>query len=78
MAEVISIEQTIRRLLSYYDLKGTNFEDTPRRVKRVYDQLLNTKMPELRTFPLRGKPGMILIDNYIGWSMCPQIGRAHV
>lgn len=62
---------SLANLLNYYSLRGPNFKDTPKRVTAFYDTLLKAKEPDLRTFPLRGKPGMILIKDYIAWSLCP-------
>ena len=64
-------EKAIKQFLDFHSLHGPNFRDTPKRVEAVYNTLLKMKMPELKTFPLRGKPGMILIKNYIAWSFCP-------
>lgn len=71
MAEVNIPEKAIQAFLDYHSLRGPNFYETPKRVTRFYRELTHVKMPELKTFPLRGKPGMILIDNYISWSLCP-------
>jgi len=71
MRELSIPEKAVDSLLNFYSLRGPNFEDTPQRVTRFYKELLSTKMPELRAFPLRGRPGMILINNYISWSLCP-------
>ena len=71
MPEVSIPEKAIEALLTFYSLKGPNFKETPQRVTRFYRDLLSTRMPDLKTFPLRGKPGMILIKNHITWSLCP-------
>lgn len=64
-------EQAIKQLLDYYSLKGENFRETPERVARFYRMLTKQEAPNLKTFPLRGKPGMILIKNHVCWSLCP-------
>lgn len=71
MPEKNIAEDLVKRLLDYYSLKGQNFNETPQRVKRFYDSLLRVKEPVLKSFSLRGKPGMILIRDHISWSMCP-------
>lgn len=61
----------IRELLDRYRLEGENYEDTPRRYIHFFEDLLLRPKPTLTTFPLKGKPGMILIKNYVTWSLCP-------
>lgn len=64
-------EQIIRDLLNYYALTGENFDDTPNRVIRTFDSLIHQEFPKLTTFPLKEKPGIILIKDYVTWSFCP-------
>lgn len=71
MEKMMRPEECISRLLIAHHCYGDNFTDTPKRVAAFYKNLLNMKMPDLRTFPLRGRPGMILLENYISWSLCP-------
>lgn len=61
----------IRRILDHYNLIGDNFTDTPRRYLETLNSILKRPIPKMTTFPLRGKAGMILIKDYITWSLCP-------
>jgi GTP cyclohydrolase I len=64
-------ESLIRDLLQAYNLEGENFDDTPRRYIKTFEDLLNRPKPKLTTFPLNGVASMLFIKDYITWSLCP-------
>jgi len=58
-------------LLNHYDLHGPNFDGTPERVQRMLNEFFNTPKPNMTTFPLEGKAGMIVVKDHTAWSFCP-------
>lgn len=52
------------------DLKDSNFVDTPKRVARMYSQLLTPQKNNWRTFP-SPTTGMILLRNHRVFALCP-------
>jgi GTP cyclohydrolase I len=52
------------------DLKDSNFKDTPKRVARMYAQLLTPQENNWRTFPSPTK-GMIVLRNHTVFALCP-------
>jgi len=57
--------------LRTYNLKGSNFEETPDRVSNMWKTFFTPIKYTLTTFPLKKKGGMILIKNHECWSFCP-------
>lgn len=64
-------EGAVRDLLNIYDLHGENFEETPRRYIQTLDGLTQRDKPRFTTFPLRVKASMIIVKDYVTWSLCP-------
>jgi len=71
MQEQQVIEKAVAQILSAYKLEGANFSGTPKRVSTWLNQFMKISEPTLTVFPLRGKPGMIVVKNYVTWSLCP-------
>jgi GTP cyclohydrolase I len=64
-------QKLIEELLNGYCLTGENFEDTPRRFTQTLEDLIFRLKPVMTTFPLRDTSSMILIKDYVAWSLCP-------
>jgi len=63
-------EDMYRTFLDIYDLEGANFDETPRRVAKLWDSFLRAEKPLLKTFPTENQE-MVLIKDYISWGFCP-------
>lgn len=62
----------VNDFLKTYDLKGPNFEDTPRRVSKMWDNFFKGDSElDIRTFPLQGPAGMIIFKDHEDWGFCP-------
>ena len=65
------VHRATELFLQQYRLKGVNFEETLTRVSKMWDVFFGLKKPEMKSFPLEGKPGMIIVKDHIAWSFCP-------
>ena len=65
------LKASAQDILTHLDLYGPDFDDTPRRFAATLIELTQKEKPKMTTFPLEGKAGMILIKDYITWSLCP-------
>lgn len=52
------------------DLKDSNFKDTPKRVAKMYAELLTPQVNNWATFPSPTK-GMIILRNHTVFALCP-------
>lgn len=66
------LEQGARLILRGMDvdLDDSNFKDTPKRVARMYAQLLTPQRNNWATFP-SPTTGMIVLRNHQVWALCP-------
>jgi len=62
-------EDLIKRLGC--DPCAPNFNDTPGRVARMWMEYIKTPFPELTTFPLTEREGLILVRDHKTWGFCP-------
>jgi GTP cyclohydrolase I len=65
------MERLIARQLLLLGLEGPNYEDTPARVAKMWGDNLRIELPKMTSFPLRGKPSMILIKDHLAYGQCP-------
>ena len=67
------IEDVLRSLVKKItdNPDSPNFKDTPSRVARMWAEFLSLPQPELTTFPLTTKGGMIILRNHESWGFCP-------
>lgn len=65
------IEKAVENFLLACDLKGPNFEETPKRVATLWYDFLNQSANHTKIFPLRTKPGMIILKGITIWGFCP-------
>lgn len=66
------LEQGARLILEGMgvDMEDSNFKDTPKRVARMYSQLLTPQKNNWMTFPSPTK-GMIVLRNHTVFALCP-------
>lgn len=58
-------------ILDVYNLRGPNFDDTYKRVNKMWRTFFLEKPPSLTSFPLSTKPGMIVLKGHTDWGFCP-------
>lgn len=64
-------QNDVKNFLQRFDLRGPNYEETPKRVATMWSTFLNCPKPDMKTFPLRGKPGMVVVKDHVTWGFCP-------
>lgn len=63
-------EKLFRVFLDLHDLGGANFDDTPQRIAKMWDQFFYAEKPALRAFPTTNNE-MVIIKNIEVWGFCP-------
>ena len=67
------LKDNLKEFLHLLNLRGENFDDTPRRVAGVWDVFLNgefSKQPTMKFFSTKAKEPIIM-KNHITWGFCP-------
>lgn len=66
--------EAIKTQLNLLNLEGSDFEDTPQRVAKMWLEFLNpgrAKEPELKSFSLKTRGGMVILKNHKTYGFCP-------
>lgn len=63
-------EDMFRAFLDMHDLDGADFDDTPRRVARMWETFFHTEKPALPAFPTTNNEMVVLKDIEV-WGFCP-------
>lgn len=59
------------KFLKKYNLHGPDFDDTPQRVERLWEDFFNIQAPKMTKFPTHMHQGLVLNKNYEDWGFCP-------
>ncbi len=65
------VSRSVKKMLQGLNLQGPNFQETPERVGRMFEEFRTLPRPKLTTFPLEGPPGLIAIKDHVSWGFCP-------
>jgi GTP cyclohydrolase IA len=68
--EQVRVESAIKLLIKGLGFQGTDFDDSPQRVARMWDQFFIPK-PNMTTFEVKTPQGMICIKDHVCWGFCP-------
>ena len=64
------IEDMFRVFLDLHDFDGANFDETPQRVAKMWDNFLHVEKPILRAFPTTNNE-MVVLKGIELWGFCP-------
>lgn len=65
------MQRDVKDFLKCFGLQGPNFDDTPMRVKTMWQEFFSLQKPKMTTFPLTSRPGMVVLKNFIDFGFCP-------
>jgi len=66
------IEESVSKIIKElgFDLDDPNFVETPRRVRKFYEEIRQVEEPHIKTFPSTSNE-MVVLKNFTAYSLCP-------
>ncbi len=65
------LPKEVNNFLDRHKLSGPNFEETGRRVNKMWNDFFSYPPPILTQFPITSKAGMVILKNFDDWGFCP-------